>query len=96
MIVFFSFQMRRLSAVVVLLCLAANVNPDDSREMSTCGLDETTCSLDDEAGPWTGLLREWALTATENNRHGKHIQSQNILKHMKRHSFIKFVCFNTL
>ncbi|CAB3227599.1 unnamed protein product [Arctia plantaginis] len=65
--------MRLLSTAVVLLLFAVNVNPDDSSETTngTCSLDETTCALDDEAGPWTGLLREWALTGTENSRHGK-------------------------
>ncbi|CAB3227596.1 unnamed protein product [Arctia plantaginis] len=65
--------MRLLSTAVVLLLFAVNVNPDDSSETTngTCSLDETTCALDDEAGPWTGLLREWALTGTENSRHGR-------------------------
>ncbi|XP_075979685.1 uncharacterized protein LOC142978926 [Anticarsia gemmatalis] len=66
--------MKWFHAAVALLIVSCHVHAEDSAEVtdSTCGLDEQTCALHDEAGPWSALLREWALTATEHQgRHGR-------------------------
>lgn len=66
--------MRRLITAipVLLLALVSFAAADDDGEVdNTCGLDEDTCELHDEAGPWSALLREWTLSTTENHRHGR-------------------------
>lgn len=62
-------------AAVTLLFLAAYASTEGLNSTETdydadsCDLQES-CALHDEAGPWSALLQEWAVTASD--YHGRH------------------------
>ncbi|PZC76488.1 hypothetical protein B5X24_HaOG204508 [Helicoverpa armigera] len=63
-------------AALGVLCLAGAGSAKDSNSTVVderwCGVEQTTCGLHDDDGPWMAMLQQWALeTQGSNERHGR-------------------------
>lgn len=66
--------MARVSLVALALLAAARA---DERALEPAVTAAEQCELLDDAGPWSSLLQQWALTETSSARHG---QLRNLLQ----------------